>query len=243
MAKTGRERLGAVAVILVAGLSLVSCGAAAERALDETLEGSPGTPSGPSSAKGAPTPPGADAAGRQLGRLEVAPASSMAGYDREEFPHWAADAEAYGWREPDGSCDVRDAALARDGRGVRVDEDCSMVSGRWLDPYTGATLRDSGDVDIDHFVPLANAWRSGAADWGARDREAYANDPGVLLSADDGANQAKGDKSPEAWRPPNRAYWCEYSRRWIGIKRDWDLSVTGAEKTAIRDMLSTCKTG
>ncbi len=243
MAKTVQGLLGAVAVALVAGLSLVSCGAAAERALNE-LQGSPSeTSSGPTSAKGAPTPPGAGAAGRQLQRLEVSPASSMAGYDREEFPHWAADAGAYGWREPDGSCDVRDAALFRDGRGVRVDEECSIVAGSWLDPYTGTRLRDSGDVDIDHFVPLANAWRSGASDWGAAERETYANDPGVLLSADDGANQSKGDKGPEAWKPPNRAYWCEYSRRWIWIKRTWNLSVTRAEKTAIEDMLSTCKTG
>ena len=96
-------------------------------------------------------------------------------------------------------------------------------------------------MDIDHFVPLANAWRSGAADWGAADRETYAKDPGVLLSTDDGANQSKGDRGPEAWKPPNRAYWCEYSRRWIQIKHNWNLSVTGAERTTLKDLLSTCE--
>jgi hypothetical protein len=30
----------------------------------------------------------------------------MAGYSREEFPHWAADGTRFGWEEPDGGCDA-----------------------------------------------------------------------------------------------------------------------------------------
>jgi hypothetical protein len=166
----------------------------------------------------------------------------MAGYSRDRFPHWASDAERYGWKEPDGSCDVRDAALIRDGEGVQIDEDCSITAGTWLDPYTGKTLTDSSEIDIDHVVPLANAWRSGAnsAEWSTADREAYANDPEALLSTDAGANRTKGDKGPEAWKPPNRDYWCEYARRWIWIKSDWNLSVNPAEKSSLRQMLGTC---
>ena len=95
------------------------------------------------------------------------------------------------------------------------------------------------------MVPLANAWRSGAgsAAWSPADREAYANDPEVLLSTDAGANRTKGDKGPEAWRPPNRRYWCEYARRWVWIKSDWSLTVNPAEKSSLRRMLGTCATG
>ena len=169
----------------------------------------------------------------------------MAGYSREEFPHWASEAARYGWNEPDGSCDVRDAALIRDGEGVEIDGDCSITAGSWLDPYTGRTLTDSSGVDIDHVVPLANAWRSGAgsAAWSNADREVYANDPEVLLSADAGTNRAKGDKGPEAWKPPNQYYWCEYARRWIWIKSDWRLTVNPAEKSSLRQMLGTCGDG
>lgn len=166
----------------------------------------------------------------------------MAGYSRDLFPHWASDGTAFGWNEPDGSCDVRDDALIRDGTGVQVDEDCSFTAGEWVGPYTGATLTDSSDVDIDHVVPLANAWRSGASGWSTADRERYANDPGVLLSTDDGANQTKGDKGPEAWAPPNQSYWCEYARRWVDIKSTWGLSVNEAEKAALEEMLGTCGT-
>ena len=209
-------------------------------------EGSPadaGSPSGPATAAGAPRPPPARRAFTVLVGLEVAPPGSMAGYSREEFPHWASEATRYGWEEPDGSCDVRDAALIRDGEGVEIDGDCSITAGKWLDPYTGRTLTDSSQVDIDHVVPLANAWRSGAPGWNVTDREAYANDPEVLISVDDGANQAKGDRGPEAWKPPNQDYWCEYARRWIWIKSDWRLTVNPAEKSSLRRMLGTCGAG
>lgn len=199
--------------------------------------------SGSSAAPGAPAPPSPSEARSILRGIEVSPAGSMAGYSREEFPHWAADGTGFGWEEPDGSCDVRDDALVRDGRGVEVDEECSITAGRWLDPFTGTTLTDSGDVDIDHIVPLANAWRSGASDWNEGQREAYANDPGVLLSVDDGANQIKGDKGPEAWLPPNAEYHCEYARRWISIKHDWNLTVNPQEKSALQELLQGCRAG
>jgi Protein of unknown function (DUF1524)/Excalibur calcium-binding domain len=201
--------------------------------------------SGPATAAGAPSPPSARKALSVLLGLPVAPPGSMAGYSREQFPHWASEATRYGWKEPDGSCDVRDAALIRDGEGVQIDDDCTMTAGTWLDPYTGRTLTDSSEVDIDHVVPLANAWRSGAgiSGWSLTDREAYANDPEVLLSADAGANRAKGDKGPEAWKPPNQDYWCEYARRWIWIKSDWRLTVNPAEKSSLRQMLETCGAG
>jgi hypothetical protein len=204
-----------------------------------------GPTTGPATAAGAPPPPSAERALSMLVELTVTPPGSMAGYSRDEFPHWASDAERYGWKEADGSCDVRDTALIRDGEGVQIDADCSITAGTWLDPYTGRTLDDPSEVDIDHLVPLANAWRSGASSpaWSTADREEYANDPEVLLSADDAANQTKGDKGPEAWRPSNRGYWCEYARRWTWIKSDWRLTVNPEEKSSLRQMLGTCRAG
>ena len=97
-----------------------------------------------------------------LRKLDVAPPGSMAGYSREKFPHWS-DAEEFGWDVPETSCDTRDAALIRDGRNVRVGEGCDVTSGEWLDHYTGRTYAVPAEIDIDHVVPLANAWRSGAS--------------------------------------------------------------------------------
>lgn len=178
-------------------------------------------------------------AGAELENLTVAEPGSMSGYSREKFEHWS-DAREFGWDAPDPSCDVRDAALIRDGEDVMVGDGCRIESGTWLDPYTTNTYTDPQDVDIDHVVPLANAWRSGASEWSADEREAYANAPGVLLSVEDNANQEKGDKGPEAWKPPNEAIWCDYATRWISIKSEYELSVNPQEKDALSEMLATC---
>lgn len=178
---------------------------------------------------------------RALEELRVAPAGSMSGYSREKFPHWG-DAETFGWKDVRSpACDVRDAALIRDGSEVRVGGGCDVLRGRWRDPYGGATYSDPSQIDIDHVVPLANAWRSGAASWTSDQRELFANDPSVVLSVEAGENRSKGDKGPEAWKPPVRDTWCDYARLWISIKSEYDLSVTQEERAALQEMLSTCR--
>lgn len=238
---------GAVVVIIavvVIGYGLFSGQVSIEQVIGSLLGESSGsgsgqqTGTGPATARGAPAPPPAAEARQRLDKLAVAPVGSMAGYSRENFPHWS-DAREFGW-DADPSCDVRDAALIRDGEEVSVEEGCDVELGRWVDPYTGSAYTDPLDIDIDHVVPLANAWRSGASDWSESEREAYANDPQVLLSAEDNANQEKGDKGPEAWKPPNRSYHCEYARRWVWIKSDWDLTINPQEKSALGQMLGTC---
>jgi hypothetical protein len=233
---------GVILVVALLGYMVLSGQFSAGQLLGELLGAGGGGDAGAPTAM--QSSPSAEAAQRQLTELQVRPASSMAGYSREEFPHWS-DAQEFGWRLPSGtpdaeSCDARDAALIRDGRGERVEESCDVVSGRWFDPYGGETYTDPADIDIDHIVPLANAWRSGASSWDIAKRESFANVPRDLLSVDDGLNQAKGDKGPEAWKPPREAHWCVYSKRWIGIKHSWKLSVTSAEKTALEQMLGTC---
>ena len=182
----------------------------------------------------------ASSAETALDGLEVAQPGSMSGYSREKFPHWS-EASEFGWDAPQASCNAREAALIRDGENVQVGSECKVTSGTWLDPYTDQTFTDPQDIDTDHVVPLANAWRSGASSWNNDQRERYANDPQVLLSVEDNANQAKGDKGPEAWKPSNEAEWCDYAIRWIGIKDKYDLSVNEQEKTTLMDMLSTCE--
>jgi Protein of unknown function (DUF1524) len=232
--------LGVILVVVVLGYGILSGRLSPGQLLDQLLADGANEKM-PAAALNTPS---ADTAQRQLSELPVRAAGSMAGYSREEFPHWSY-AQEFGWRLPSGtldpeSCDTREAALIRDGKGERVAEDCDVVYGRWLDPYSGQTYTDPSEIDIDHIVPLANAWRSGASSWDTTKRESFANVPRDLLSVDDGLNQSKGDKGPEAWKPPRKAYWCTYSKKWIGIKHYWKLSVTGAEKSALRQMLGTC---
>ena len=66
------------------------------------------------------------------------------------------------------------------------------------------TWTSSSDVDIDHLVPLKEAWDSGAERWGAATRERYANDlgdPRTLVAVTDNVNQSKGDQDVADWLP------------------------------------------
>jgi hypothetical protein len=180
-----------------------------------------------------------DEASQALQELAVSQPGSMSSYSRERFKHWSR-ANDFGWDAPQDSCDAREAALVRDGEDVEVGSGCKVTSGSWYDPYTDLTFTDPSDIDTDHVVALANAWRSGASSWTDEERERYANDPDVLLSVEDNANQAKGDKGPEAWKPPNEEVWCDYAARWISIKSKYYLSVNPDEKAHLEEMLNTC---
>jgi hypothetical protein len=178
--------------------------------------------------------PSASAAPGLLDHLRVAPPGSMDGYSRDRFPHWS---------EQHGACDTREVVLARDGEDVRTDDECHPVSGTWRSPYDGAVWHDSADVDIDHVVPLADAWRSGAREWSDERREAFANDltRPQLFAVTDNVNQSKGDDTPDEWKPPLKSDWCAYARDWVAVKDHYDLTVTAPEKRALAGMLHSCR--
>ncbi|MCI0686414.1 MAG: HNH endonuclease family protein [Sporichthyaceae bacterium] len=132
--------------------------------------------------------------------------------------------------------------LRRDGEDVQTGSQCSPIQGRWRSQYDGKLVTDPGQIDIDHMVPLANAWRSGADEWTDGRREAFANDlvNPELLAVSQSSNRSKGDQAPDQWRPDNRTFWCTYARSWIAVKYEWHLSVTWTEKAALREMLGFC---
>jgi len=180
-----------------------------------------------------PTGPGAAAATQQLGTLTVASWSAMTGYSRDKFKHWISQGNG---------CDTRDVVLKRDGTGVQTGADCKIGSGTWVSAYDGKTITDPQAMDIDHMVPLANAWRTGASSWTDDQRSAFANDLSrpQLLAVSLSSNRSKGDQDPSQWKPPNTSYWCDYAQRWVAVKAYWKLSVTTAEKSALTAMLGTC---
>ncbi|GAB7188996.1 HNH endonuclease family protein [Kitasatospora sp. Ki12] len=137
---------------------------------------------------------------------------------------------------------TREVVLDRDGQDVVQNDKCQAVDGYWTSPYDGRTFTNSKDLDVDHVVPLANAWRSGADEWDTKTRKAFANDltDPQLVAVSAASNRSKGDKGPEAWRPPLRSYWCTYSRAWIHVKSLFHLNITADEQTALADMLDTC---
>ncbi|OQO93079.1 HNH endonuclease [Saccharomonospora piscinae] len=180
-----------------------------------------------------PSPPGESVTRDHLAQLTVAAEGSMDGYDRDLFPHWSPH---------EGTCDTRESVLKRDGSGVAVDGSCQPTSGSWYSVYDAQWVSDSSDVHIDHVVPLAEAWRTGARDWTESRREAFANDLGTqqLIAVSGSSNMSKGDDGPEQWQPDNTGYHCMYARSWVNVKYEWSLTVTGDEVTTLENMLSTC---
>ncbi|MEU8182055.1 DUF1524 domain-containing protein [Micromonospora sp. NPDC049047] len=182
------------------------------------------------------TPPGIPSkatAQSQLNALTVATEGSSSGYSRDLFPHWITIS---------GSCNTREQVLKRDGTSVVVDSSCAATSGRWYSPYDGATWSAASDVDIDHVVPLAEAWRSGANSWTTSRRQSFANDLSrpQLIAVTDNVNQSKGDQDPSTWQPSLSSYRCTYSKMWITVKYNWGLRLQSSEKSALQAMLNTC---
>lgn len=170
---------------------------------------------------------------QRLAALTVAPEDSMSGYSRKKFRHWIGQ---------DGECNTRELVLQRQGSDVERDAECRVTSGRWVSPYDGKQIDDDADLDIDHLVPLAEAWRSGARSWTDDQRERFANDldSPQLVAVTAGENRAKGDQDPAEWRPSRRAYWCAYAVGWIVVKTLYRLRVDQREHDALIDLLKTC---
>jgi hypothetical protein len=180
-----------------------------------------------------PNVPSHTTAVSRLAALTVAAESHHSTYDRDLFPHWITVS---------GACNTREQVLRRDGTNVTVDSSCAPTSGSWYSPFDGATWTNPADVDIDHMVPLAEAWSSGAWAWSTSRRQTYANDLGgpELWAVTDDVNQAKSDQDPAGWQPPRAAFRCTYARAWIQVKWYYSLTVDSAEKSALTSMLNTC---
>lgn len=158
------------------------------------------------------------------------------------------------WKDVDGNgCNQRDDVLLRDAvpgtTTVQAQGACphDVLAGTWIDPYSGTTLifddlkdpRQAQAVQIDHVVPLAEAWTSGAHAWTPGRRERFANDLTVLVASDGPTNASKGASDPAAWRP-KAAFQCSYATHWIDVKHRWTLAVDASEARALTEMLATC---
>lgn len=119
---------------------------------------------------------------------------------------------------------------------------CDITRGSWFSYYDGRTWRASSDADIDHLVPLAEAWASGARRWNPNTRERYANDLGdrrALVAVTDNVNQSKGDQDIAEWQP-DRSVRCRYLREWTVVKTRWSLTVNRTEKRYMRRLADRC---
>jgi hypothetical protein len=190
------------------------------------------TTAAPPTTAAAPTAvvPPADVAAL-IGQLPVGAETDHDTYSRDLFAGWS-DAD-------DNGCDTRCEVLAAE----RHDSLPGLPDGGWLSPYDGYSTPDESELDIDHLVPLAEAWRSGASRWDPARRAAFANDldaPESLIAVTAATNRSKSDSDPAGWQPPNTAHWCNYVSDWVTVKLRWGLTADPAEVTALTNMAARC---
>lgn len=160
-------------------------------------------------------------------------------YEREYFKHWSI--------VPGKGCHARTEALKRDSITALTNTtpgNCTDFSGAsWLDIYSNERFTDHRAIDVDHFVPLMNAFVSGAWKWPAWKKELYANfmkDPFHLVSVSARENRSKGAKHPGLYVPPFEESLCDYVRQWTALKLRWNLTFTVEESEAIKGHAQRC---
>jgi hypothetical protein len=183
-----------------------------------------------------PQPPAAQTGLEALVAQLVVAEEFPSGYDRDLFRHWV-DASGNG-------CDARrEVLIAESTTPVTVGAGCSLTGGTWYSAFDGVTTTDPSTFDIDHFVPLKEAWDSGAHAWDSGTRQRFANDldfAGSLIAVSASSNRSKGANDPAEWLPPNTAYRCTYLITWVEVKLRWNLSADPREVSAIRSAGASC---
>lgn len=159
-----------------------------------------------------------------------------AGYQRTSFRHWV-DADKDG-------CSTRNEVLL-DEAFIAPEQaaPCRLSGGQWYSPYDNLYISNPGSLDIDHLVPLAEAWDSGASAWMPAEREAYANDLGderSLIAVSARSNRSKADQDPAQWLPPYQPYHCQYLTDWVATKMRWQLTVDTAERDTLTQATADC---
>ena len=146
-----------------------------------------------------------------IAQLPVA-AERRDGYTRDKFRHWVDE-------DRDG-CNTRNEVLLDEATWTpEIGPGCRLSGGRWSSYYDDVDVDEAARLDIDHMVPLAEAWDSGAYTWDAGRRQRYANDlgdPRALAAVTARANRSKADQDPADWLPPTpprgAAIWANGSR-------------------------------
>jgi hypothetical protein len=156
------------------------------------------------------------------------------GYKRSAFKHWI-DADR-------NRCNTRAEVLIEEAIvKPKIGPKCKLTGGKWLSAFDGKTITNASKLDVDHMVPLAEAWRSGAWKWTFAQRQAFANDldnSEALIAVTRSTNRSKGDKDPSLWMPAKNQ--CIYIQNWISIKIKYSLTADPQEAEKLNSLVSTC---
>lgn len=114
-------------------------------------------------------------------------------------------------------------------------EESKREYGAYVSRWDGKKYEDPGRVEVDHLVPLAEAWSSGAWDWEPDTLAEFGGDVRNLTLLTAELNQEKGASDPAEWLPPaaNGDVQYSYVRRWVAVKTAYNLTIDAAEREAL----------
>lgn len=170
-----------------------------------------------------------------IARLRVA-GESRDGYTAAQFGPWA-DADHDG-------CDTRAEVLLDEAVVAPVrTTPCTLTGGTWHSYYDNTTVDGRTGLTVDHLVPLAEAWDSGASEWDRARRQDYANDlnyPRTLVAVSTRSIRSKADQDPATWLPSASGARCHYLDDWVAVKTRWNLATDPAEQAALERLVRHC---
>ncbi|MFF3554642.1 DUF1524 domain-containing protein [Streptomyces tsukubensis] len=188
----------------------------------------------------APAAPAAPASSYEMYQLEdaisllVEADEDRTGYTSSAFPHWNAGLD------PADRCDTRHEVLLSEAlEAPDASAGCALSGGRWHSYYDNQSTASLRDLTVLHAVPLAEAWGSGARNWTAERREAYANDQGATGSLNvvlTRTARERGDQNINQWHPPADSALCRYAKDWVATKLRWGLTVDKNENEALKSL-------
>jgi hypothetical protein len=176
------------------------------------------------------------------------------------------------WPGPRNGWDTRNTVLAAQAlttmqgapANVSVGNGNIVYAGTWQQPYDttagapttpvvntwSSQAQIASNLPVDHLVPRAYAWVTGADEWAIYTTPITVTQGGVTVNTTQGgqmlydfsndlsgaellivgnsSNSSKQDSGPQDWMPANQGMWCAYAKMWIAVKWQWNLLVSAA---------------
>ena len=138
------------------------------------------------------------------------------------------------WWGDEGFRKTRQEVLKRDSKiPVTLDRRGRVIGGYWVDAFTGEGLSDPRQVQIDHVVPVSEAYQAGGYGWGKGDRLAFMNDPDNLVVTSKNENQRKGRLLAGGYLPPKKELRAGFLGRVVKVKDKYGLALTEEELASV----------
>lgn len=164
------------------------------------------------------------------GDLVVQPESTTGTYDRTAWGNWSNKA----------GCTTREQILKDSGDSIQMGTHCRVLGGHWKSPYDLKDINNPVMVQIDHIVPLKEAFQSGAQSWNAAQRNIFYNDRDNLVAVSGTSNASKSDSDLAQWLPV-QSYVCTYVVAYEKIKKKYALTVDAKENSKLKELKIGCK--